>query len=299
MEKPSLLPINFFCEVVVPRPGFEPGTLDQPLIVTESQIPDFKDFCLIDLQLMKSTTRRYVADIKHFLTFTKENNTPHPRKLIRSYLKTVPNDGNALRAIKAYCKFIGREHLAKTFRFPQRVPKIRSITKHDLQKIYSALQNWEERASFLFYASSGLRKMEILSLRKNDIDRKQRIIIPKNHRNSQTKQSYISFYNEEAEYALNQYEQTRSKLSKRVFSMNHKRFCKMWREAREKTGIKISCQDLRFWFSNEMGLLGVGDRFINAYCGRVSKSIISQHYTDFSIHNLKKIYDQAGLKVLR
>jgi len=47
-----------------------------------------------------------------------------------------------------------------------------------------------------------------------------------------------------------------------------------------------------------MGELGVQDRYIDAFCGRVPKSILARHCTDYSPERMKKIYDEAGLKVL-
>jgi len=48
-----------------------------------------------------------------------------------------------------------------------------------------------------------------------------------------------------------------------------------------------------------MGELGVPDRYIDALCGRAPKSILARHYTDYSPERLKRIYDKAGLEVLR
>jgi len=56
--------------------------------------------------------------------------------------------------------------------------------------------------------------------------------------------------------------------------------------------LKISPQKLREWICNEMGRLGVGDRFIDAYCGRVPRTVLAQHYTDFSPERLKEVYDR-------
>jgi intergrase/recombinase len=69
-------------------------------------------------------------------------------------------------------------------------------------------------------------------------------------------------------------------------------------EARKKTGINITPQILREWFACEMGRLGVPDRYVDAFCGRVPRSVLARHYTDFSPEKLKEIYDKANLKVL-
>jgi len=66
----------------------------------------------------------------------------------------------------------------------------------------------------------------------------------------------------------------------------------------EKTGLKITPQILREWFACEMGRLGVPDRYVDAFCGRVPRSVLARHYTDFSPEKLKEIYDKANLKVL-
>ena len=47
-----------------------------------------------------------------------------------------------------------------------------------------------------------------------------------------------------------------------------------------------------------MGRLGVADRHVDAFCGRVPKSVLARHYTDFGPDRLKEIYDGTGLKVL-
>lgn len=47
-----------------------------------------------------------------------------------------------------------------------------------------------------------------------------------------------------------------------------------------------------------MGELNVPDRFVDAFCGRVPKSVLAKHYTDYAPKKLKRIYEKAGLKVL-
>jgi hypothetical protein len=47
-----------------------------------------------------------------------------------------------------------------------------------------------------------------------------------------------------------------------------------------------------------MGVLGVSDRYIDAFCGRTPKSVLARHYTDYNSERLRRIYDEANLKVL-
>ncbi|MEM2352089.1 MAG: hypothetical protein QXT26_06755 [Thermoproteota archaeon] len=46
-----------------------------------------------------------------------------------------------------------------------------------------------------------------------------------------------------------------------------------------------------------MSRLGVPDRYVDAFQGRVLKSVLARHYTDFSLQGLKEIYNRAKLKV--
>ena len=64
----------------------------------------------------------------------------------------------------------------------------------------------------------------------------------------------------------------------------------LWKSAREKTGLNITPQQLRQWFCSEMLRLGVSETYIDAFCGRIPKSVLARHYTDFSPEKLRKIY---------
>lgn len=72
----------------------------------------------------------------------------------------------------------------------------------------------------------------------------------------------------------------------------------MWKKARRETGLDITPQVLREWFACELGKLGVPDRYVDDFCGRVPRSILARHYTDYSSSRLKEIYDKAKLKVI-
>jgi len=72
----------------------------------------------------------------------------------------------------------------------------------------------------------------------------------------------------------------------------------MWRRTGEKTRLHITPQSLRRWFCCEMARLGVQDRYVNAFCGRVPRSILARHYMDYSPERLREVYETAGLRVL-
>lgn len=43
--------------------------------------------------------------------------------------------------------------------------------------------------------------------------------------------------------------------------------------------------------------LGVAETYVDAFCGRVPKSVLARHYTDFSLEKLEEIYERANTKI--
>lgn len=52
------------------------------------------------------------------------------------------------------------------------------------------------------------------------------------------------------------------------------------------------------WSTDEMGRLGVQDRYIDAFQGRTPKSVLARHYSDYSPEKLQVVYEKAGLKII-
>jgi integrase len=172
------------------------------------------------------------------------------------------------------------------------------LSKEQLKQFYECLESKKEKALFLLYATTGLRRDEILSLRSEDVEFEKRMITPSNH-NGETKKPWVSFYNEEAETALREYLAQRGpSRSRRLFPMQRQEVIKLWRNVRNKTGLDITPQKLRQWFCSEMMRLGVSETYVDAFCGRVPKSVLARHYTDFSPQKLKEIYEKTNIKLL-
>jgi len=190
--------------------------------------------------------------------------------------------------------------LVRTFKHPRPLAPVKHcITKKQMQVFYNAIKRLKEQSFFLILASSGLRKGECLSLTLNNIDMEKRMITPNSHGSSRTKHSYVTFYNEKAEEILQQYLDSKRKPTQYIFTHDRTGFLSNpWKEVKEETSIYITPRILREWFCNEMGMLGVQDRYIDAFCGRVPRSILARHYTDYSPERLKRIYDKAKLRVL-
>jgi len=215
---------------------------------------------------------------------------------IRNFLLGIENPNtynNYVKAFKAYARFLGRELQLR--QKPGWEPIRFLPTKKELQEFYSALDTDYERLAFVGYAVTGLRRCELLNLKMDQINLEKRAIIP--CKNSLTKRTFITFYNDEFEDELFVWLKLK-KLSDRLFPIRGSHKSVLFPIAHHKTGLHITPQTLRFWFANEMARLGVPDRFIDAFQGRIPRSVLARHYTDYSLENLKAIYDRAGLRVL-
>jgi integrase len=189
--------------------------------------------------------------------------------------------------------------LVESFKFPRPPFKPKHIvTKEQLQTFYDCLELPKEKALFLLYATSGLRRNEVICLRPENVDFNNRMITPCVHEGN-TKRSWVSFFNVEAKKALNEYLASRKvSVSPRIFPMPRNEERGLWETANEKTIMNITPQRLREWFCCEMALLGVNDRYIDAFCGRTPKTILARNYTDYSPEKLKQIYEKGGIKVI-
>jgi integrase len=244
---------------------------------------NFYDFQIVDLKRAERTAYEKVWYIRKFLKTVGKKPSEISREDVRSYLKDLNSVGTA-----TYTNLL----------FPKQNFKPKTIPSREaLQKFYEALVSTKERALFLLYASSGLRRMEVLNLALGDIDFEKRMIKPKAH-SGETKKAWLSFYNEETSRVLKQYLEARRDDNPKLFPLASSESHRLWVDARRKTGLNITPQRLREWFCCEMVSKGVSDSYVDSFCGRIPRSILARHYLDYSPERMKEIYDKANLKVL-
>lgn len=254
--------------------------------------------------LTEGTTNIHQRYVKRYLEFCKETNlNVEESSTIREFLSPIRNGNqntysNYVKALKVFCREYLKSDIAKSFKIPQpNQGYVKVPSKEELKRFYDALPSRREKALFLMYASSGRRRNEILDLTLENVDFEQRMLSPID-KESQTKNTWFSFFNEEALEAYQQYRAEQgNELNGKLFE-GTSHINGIFREISEKTGVKVSPQVLREWFCQTMGELGVPDRFVDAFCGRVPKSVLGKRYTDYSPKRLKQIYDEVGLKVL-
>jgi integrase/recombinase XerD len=263
----------------------------------------FFDFCRVDLSLAEATAKEYKRKMKRFFQAVNMPAETVTAEDVRGYLKPLASGnansyGNALKPLKAFFRdFLKVPEVVESFKFRKIVlAPVVIPSREQLQKFCRALKTPRARALFLMYASTGLRKMELLSLSKGDIDWDKRMIVPKNHRGG-TKRSWVAFFNEEADSALKEYLATRKDDNPKLFRISPHNFIDVWKHASQESGVKITPQVLREWFCDEMGRKGVPDRYVDAFCGRVPSSVLARRYSDFGMEKLKAIYNRANLEV--
>jgi len=281
-----------------------PSARQAPGIPSETLLTRFREFLKVDLRRSDKTAYEHTYYVRRFL-----NASPRPVESanaedIRQYLKSLKISSaqykNILMALKIFFRdFMKMPEVVLSFKFPHQVFKPKQIvSKEQLKQFYQSLDTKKEKALFMLYATTGLRRDEILSLKPEDIDFDKRMITPCNHE-GETKKSWVSFYNEEADQALKEYmESKKHSRSERLFPMQRQEVVELWKSARNRIGIDITPQKLRQWFCSEMLTLGVSETYVDAFCGRVPKSVLARHYTDYNTEKLKEIYEEAVLQVL-
>ena len=226
-------------------------------------------------------------DIQVYINKKKESSTPN-------YVS------NIISSFKAYFRDFKGLSWMDDYKHPSSPLKLKpEIEKEEVKKFIETIDDLGVKCVAMFLASSGLRRGEVLSLKESDVDRVLRSLIPSGH-SGQTKHSGITFYNEEAESCLLEYEEKQTqkeKESDRLLPVMYERFFYAWKRAREKSGIYLKPKDLRAFFSQEMGKAFVPDRYIDIFQGRAPKNVLAKHYNPHGITMLKEIYEKAGLKV--
>ena len=275
--------------------------LDSVVIFEKNLEKSFSEFLSVDLCRGKRTVEEKLYYLRRFLEWLRaEGFREVDNETVRSYLKSLDASKtatyiNTLKFLRVFFKqFLRRPEIVQSFQFPRQSFKPRTVySREQLLAFYNVIDSDIGRALFLMYASTGLRKNEVLTLKRGEVDAENRMVMPSCH-SGRTKQSYVSFYNAEAERLLDQLEPKTEKL----FPISDKQFRRIWNEAKARTGLNITAQRLREWFCDEMSRLGVADRYIDAFCGRTPKSVLAKHYSDYSPEKLKAIYEKANLKIL-
>jgi len=222
------------------------------------------------------------------------------REFLKLYVEKAPRTyNNIIDALKAFIgRYLGKTDLLNGLKhtyvpenYERQLP-----TKEQLSKGFEALETDKERAIYLFFATTGLRRSEVLNLTKDDVDFETRCVKAKH--DTRTKRAGVTFYNRECEECLRKYLDSRKDDSNRLFRIGYRQFLQLWKKASRAAEFKITAQVLRKWHSTMLGELMVPDRFVDVFQGRAPRSVLAKHYTGKGLERLKRIYNNAALNVL-
>jgi integrase len=230
----------------MPRAGFEPATTVS-FSDNKGFLRDLEDFKLLakaKLNLSQGTVYHYTSKIR---TFMLNRKTVSDRDIQR-YIEKKKQEcclgyvSNIISAFKAYFRDYKGLTFMNGYRHPSGPLKFKEeIEPSKVRQFIEAIDDLTVKCIAILLASSGLRKSEVWNLRKNEVNRKLRCIIPNCH-SGETKQYGISFYDEEAEKVLQEYLK-KSKVPKnkddRLFIIGHERFLRIWKRAIEKSGVYL------------------------------------------------------------
>jgi integrase len=283
--------------------GFEPAASTMPtrLHLGSDCLEKFADFLLVNMRLEKKTIQQNIQDARRFLRMSDYIvNYDNVRSYLESYIPKAAKTYNTqitslrrfIRDFLQVPKFIMSFKMAPVdeWAFAKELP-----SKSQIRLGFEGLEETMAKAIYLFTATTGLRKGEILALQKSQVDFNLRSVIPKHF--TRKKRSGITFFNDEMAVWLQKYLMKRKDDFQKLFVVSDRQWKKIWRLASKSAGVSITSKVLRAWFSTEMGELGVADRFIDVFQGRAPRSVLAKHYTGTGLERLKRIYDKANFRI--
>lgn len=173
-------------------------------------LDEFKNFCRTDLLLSERTVRDHIRRIRKFADAAGKDVCDATQDDVRRFLASHRDEqlsyyANWVKSLRRFYRdFLGMSWLVSSFRLPQGDYHPKKIPSDEsMKRFYDALQTTTQRGIFLFLATTGLRRNEALTLGRDNIDPTTRMVIPSN-RDSSTKRTWVSFYNEECSEVLDE-----------------------------------------------------------------------------------------------
>ena len=226
-------------------------------------------------------------------------------------------------ALKKFIKLVLKDpHLYGAFKVPRdlEAPAKEPLSLEEVKAVAKAIDWPPAKAYYCMLAETGLRPGEVLELRLEDVDLDARTVRPR--RLTETKRSYVSFISTKLSNYLKQvylpyreafigrYEAgVRNLLREAAEGWKELLFpfkdstlrASIYAAMDKALGRRFRLYDLRAFFASYMSLKGVPGQVIDILQGRVPPRefrVLAQHYLAFSLEDLRRMYDQAGLSVL-
>lgn len=263
----------------------------------ESSVSNYERFAKEELKLSQATIDNQKSAILGFLNHSEGIVN---KDTVNAYLESNESSSwksNQLKALRKYIRdFLKLGNWINEFEFSKTKAKIKSIPTDDQLRQFCDLLPFQVQVIFLILMNSGLRLNEVLSLRIYDVNLENGMInATKIHRGA-TKSSWVSFITKQTIEVLEDWFWTSD--CEHGDEENHSIFCisdrmvqQTFKQASEILGFSINPHLLRTVFTEKCSQAGIKDKYIDAFCGRVSQTVLAKHYTDYSPEALRRQYD--------
>jgi integrase len=263
----------------------------------KSSVSEYEKFAQEELKLDEKTIMNHLSTISRFLTYSKGIITADSVKEFLDSNDSLSWKSNQIKALRKYIRdFLKLGNWIEEFKFLKSNAKIRTIpTDEDLVKFLQLLPK-QTHVIALVLVTSGLRIGEVISLRFVNIANELNMIDVSKVHEGDTKHSWLSFVTQQTVEILYEYLREINfdyEDESKLFSNSSRVVQNNFEQASEKLGFKLKPHTLRMVFTEKCTLSGIHDKYINAFCGRVSKSVLAKNYTDYSPTSLKREYEKV------
>lgn len=268
----------------------------------ESSVMEYEEFAKSELGLEDNTLENHRSAILGFLNHC---NGKISKETVKAYLDSNESESwksNQVKALRKYVRdFLKLGSWIEDFKFSRAGAKIKQIpTDGQLAKFCVSLPSFQVQLVFLILHNSGLRLGEVLSLRFKDIDIDEAMIDASEIHTGDTKSSWVSFVTRQTAEYLDSYIISDEfnlvegdEENTILFSVSDRSVQQAFKQVSEMLGITLNPHLLRTVFAEKCAQAGIKDKYINAFCGRVSKGILAKNYTDYSPTALRRQYDSV------
>ncbi len=253
----------------------------------------------------QKTVKSYLYYITQILKLTNKNPKTINSDDIRSYLekltdknKSSSTTNNAYSAFKFYFeKILHRKFFLKIPRSkkPKKLPIV--LTKNEVKKILSCVENVKHKLILALMYSSGLRVSEITNIKVKDLNAENKMLFIREAKGLKDRNTIISKKVLEVlkKYIKNKKADDYIFESNRRKKMTDRSVQKIFSKALEKSNIqkKASCHSLRHSFATHLLEDGTDIRYIQFLLGhkRIETTQIYTKVTNIKLKNIKSPLD--------
>jgi len=258
----------------------------------EEHVVNYQEFAENELELSQATIKNQKSAIRGFLNHSQGIIN---KETVKKYLESNESTSWKSNQLKALRKFI-RDYLhlgnwINEFEFFREKAKIKKSIPNNVQLVlFFSKLDYQIQMVFLTLVTSGLRIGEVLSLDVDDINFNTNMIDASKVHKSDTKYSWISFVTHQVSDFIQTY--VKSLHGDKLFPVSYKTVQENFQKVSKEIGIKIKPHLLRTIFTEKCTQAGLEEKYIDAFCGRMSQNIIRKHYTDYSPEAMRRHYDK-------